>query len=274
MPAPRLAVQAAAFTALTALLALMVIDPGIDIAVSALFYDPAGSFVWREAGIPLFLHEAIQVFARVIGGALLIGWLFCLFRSWRNSRRNSRRSSGRSSERGSKPAAGNSLLGLHRRAWLFLLVSLIAGPGLLANTVFKDQWGRARPAHILEFGGQREHTPPLVLSDQCARNCSFVAGDPALGFWLTAFAFVVPLALSRAVLYGGLVAGALAGLLRIGMGGHFLSDVLYAGVFMILGIGAIHAFMFGWRTTAERWRSWLGLPVTAVLRPAVSGAHP
>jgi lipid A 4'-phosphatase len=249
-----------------ALLALMVIDPGIDIAVSSLFYDPAGSFIWREAGIPLFLHEAIQLFARLIGGTLLVGWLFCLFRSWRNSGRNSGRSA--------KPAAGNSLLGLPRRAWLFLLVSLIAGPGLLANTVFKDQWGRARPAHILEFGGQREHTPPLVLSDQCADNCSFVAGDPALGFWLTAFAFVVPLALSRAVLYGGLAAGALAGLLRIGMGGHFLSDVLYAGVFMILGVGAIHALMFGWRTTAERWRLWLGLPVPAVLRPAVSGARP
>jgi lipid A 4'-phosphatase len=244
------------------LLALMVVDPGIDTAVSSLFYDPTDSFIWREAGIPLFLHEAIQLFARLIGGGLLVGWLFCLFRS------------GRVSGRSSKPAAGESLLGLHRRAWLFLLVSLIAGPGLLANTVFKDQWGRARPAHILEFGGQREHTPPLVLSDQCEDNCSFVAGDPALGFWLTAFAFVVPLALSRAVLYGGLVAGALAGLLRIGMGGHFLSDVLYAGVFMILGVGAIHALMFGWRATAERWCFWLGLPAPAVLRPAVSGARP
>lgn len=250
----RPAVLSAALVALLALLALLVAEPGIDIAVSGLFYDPAYNFIWRTAEIPLLLHEAIQVFARVIGVALLIGWLACLFRSRRGS--------------------GGSLLGLRRRMWLFLLVSLIAAPGLLANTVFKDQWGRARPMHVHEFGGQREHTPPLVFSDQCADNCSFVAGDPALGFWLTAFAFAVPLAFSRAVLFGGLVAGALAGLLRIGMGSHFLSDVLYAGFFMILGVGAIHAVMFGWRATVDRWRFWLGLSAPVVLRPAASGARP
>lgn len=255
---PRWAILTVALMALLALLGVLVVDPGIDIAVSGLFFDPASNFIWRESGIALFLHEGIQIFARLIGGALLVGWLLCLFRSLR----------------GSGKGPGRRLLGLHRRLWLFLLVSLIAGPGLLANTVFKDQWGRARPMHVREFGGQQEHTPPLILSDQCADNCSFVAGDPALAFWLMAFAFVVPLTLSRMVLAGGLVAGLLTGLLRIGMGSHFLSDVLYAGVFMILCVSALHALMFGWRATAGRWRFWLGFPALPILHPAISGLRP
>ena len=35
--------------------------------------------------------------------------------------------------------------------WLFLAVCLGVGPGLVANLLLKDQWGRARPKHIAEF---------------------------------------------------------------------------------------------------------------------------
>ena len=109
--------------------------------------------------------------------------------------------------------------------------SMALGPGLLANTVFKDHWGRARPAQIEAFGGSHHFTPAPLPAAQCARNCSFVSGHAALGFSLVAFAFLLPPGRRR---HRGIAAalgfGALVGLVRIAQGGHFLSDVVYAGL--------------------------------------------
>ena len=44
----------------------------------------------------------------------------------------------------------------------FSIIGLIMGPiigsGLIANWYFKDQWGRARPIQVKEFGGEKEFT--------------------------------------------------------------------------------------------------------------------
>ncbi|HEV7368283.1 phosphatase PAP2 family protein [Arenibaculum sp.] len=223
--------------------AVLTLHPGIDIVVSDLFFEPENGFAWRSDGIANLVHEAIQVFARVIGVALLLGTLYTLIRS---------RQAGRKVE----------LLGLGVRKWVFLFLSLVIAPGLVANTLLKDNFGRARPFQVAEFGGPLVHSPPLVVTDQCEDNCSFVAGDPALGFWLHSFAYVVGRR-SRLVLAGGIAAGGLAGLLRIAMGAHFFSDVLFAGAFMLGTVALLHAVMFGRRATAARWRSWMGLPQPA-----------
>ncbi len=52
--------------------------------------------------------------------------------------------------------------------WLFLGICLGVGPGLIANLMLKDQWGRARPKHVVEFGGSKTFTPP-ILSRRSAR---------------------------------------------------------------------------------------------------------
>jgi lipid A 4'-phosphatase len=39
---------------------------------------------------------------------------------------------------------------------------------------------------------------------------------------------------SRKMIAGGIVLGSLAGLVRIAQGGHFLSDVIFAGILMAL----------------------------------------
>jgi hypothetical protein len=36
---------------------------------------------------------------------------------------------------------------------LFILLSVILGPGLLVNLVFKDHWGRPRPRQVVALGG-------------------------------------------------------------------------------------------------------------------------
>jgi lipid A 4'-phosphatase len=137
----------------------------------------------------------------------------------------------------------------HRRMramhWLYLVLCLGVGPGLVTNTLLKDQWGRARPAQIVEFGGSKTFTPPLLPADQCARNCSFVSGEAASMFAVFyAAALIVP-QWSLPTMIAGTMVGLAAGLVRVVQGGHFLSDVVFAGVFMAVTAAGLHRLMFG-----------------------------
>lgn len=139
--------------------------------------------------------------------------------------------------------------------WLFVLICLCVGPGLVANTLLKDQWGRARPREVAEFGGKRTFTPPLVPTNQCARNCSFVSGEASSAFVpFYAAALAVP-QWAAPLIAAGTLAGLGAGAIRISQGAHFLSDVIFSGVFMALTAVLVHQMMFAWS-----WpRSLLGL---------------
>ncbi|MCB1442380.1 MAG: phosphatase PAP2 family protein [Methyloceanibacter sp.] len=117
---------------------------------------------------------------------------------------------------------------------LFLVGSFIAGPGVLTNLVLKDNWGRPRPNQVEEFGGKAGFEPWWRPGGACERNCSFVSGEGSLAFWTVAPAMLAPpparpFAMGAAVLYGASVGG-----LRVAFGRHFLSDVLFAGVFTIV----------------------------------------
>ncbi|MEO0618187.1 MAG: phosphatase PAP2 family protein [Pseudomonadota bacterium] len=124
--------------------------------------------------------------------------------------------------------------------WLFLASAFVVGPGLVANTLMKDQFGRARPHHLAAFGGDKFFTAAFVPSDQCARNCSFVGGESSSAFMLFfALALAVPRR-RRALIQIGIAAGALIGSVRILQGAHFLSDIVVSGVLMWLVAVALH----------------------------------
>ena len=198
---------------LAAAAALFLLAPGVDLRVSGTFYVPGSGF--PLAGWPplRLLHHEIgwlaAGIAAVVAGAGL--WLFLFERPlWR----------------------------FDRKALVFLVAATVIGPGLLANTVLKDHWGRARPAQIEAFGGARHFTPALLPTRECARNCSFVSGDAALGFALLGFAFLLPAgAARRRGEAAALGVGAAIGLGRIAQGAHFLSDVVFAG-FLVYGVTA------------------------------------
>jgi lipid A 4'-phosphatase len=114
-----------------------------------------------------------------------------------------------------------------RLAIAYLLTALLIGPGLIVHPLLKEHWGRARPRNVVEFGGTAQFTPPLQPADECRRNCSFVSGHAAAGFYPMAGYWVTR---RRRWLVGGIALGSLAGYIRVAMGAHFLSDVLFAGV--------------------------------------------
>jgi lipid A 4'-phosphatase len=184
------------------LAALFLLFPAIDLAVSGLFFEPNSGFYWKKAAAAVWSYEGVKVFRDVLIWTLciLIALSLILFR------------------RGLAPL-------LPRACFLFLVLAL--GPGLVVNAVFKNQFGRARPDTVAEFGGSAPFTPPFVISQACDSNCSFVSGHASMGFYLLSFGFVDPRR-RRWWLAAGLLAGGFTGLMRMVQGAHFLSDVVFA----------------------------------------------
>lgn len=113
-----------------------------------------------------------------------------------------------------------------RRISIIILLSLAIGPGLLVNTVFKDNWGRPRPYQVLRGG--KTFFPVWKYNWGNKKDNSFPCGHASMGFFLG-----VPL-LARNKRRNGLIlsfaGGALVGTVRILQGGHFLSDVIFCAI--------------------------------------------
>ena len=134
------------------------------------------------------------------------------------------------------------------RAIVLMVTTLALGPGLVTNVILKDGWGRPRPIDVTEFGGTEHFRPWWDPRGDCDKNCSFVAGEPSGAFWTLAPAALTPLPW-RAVAYGAALAfGSVIGFGRIAAGGHFFSDVVFAGVFTFLIIWIMHGVLYRWRT--------------------------
>jgi len=212
--------------------ALLVTFPEIDLWIAQATFTPGAGFVGARLG----WFGPIRVgFIAFYFTCLVLSILFC----WQASRRRQRRF-------------------LTAKQWFFIVACLSVGPGLLANVGFKDQWGRARPKHIVAFGGSKQFTPALLPTNQCKRNCSFVSGEASSVFApFFAAAAVVP-QYAATLIIAGSVAGLSAGLVRVLQGAHFLSDVLFAGLFMGLTVMALQRLLFGaagaWlRQHTRRW---------------------
>ena len=135
------------------------------------------------------------------------------------------------------------------RAILFLIATVALGPGLLVNVVLKDHWGRPRPIDVAQFGGAEHFVAWWDPRGDCPNNCAFVSGDVAGAFWTIAPAALAPPAW-RALAYGAALAlGAGMAAVRLMAGGHFVSDVFFAGVFTFLIIWIVHGLIYRWPRT-------------------------
>lgn len=218
------------FLAAVCALALAVaIHPHFDLSFSRLFYIGPSDFLLRGRPLGRFFNDLVRDSTVVLAIGLLAGFAVAI-------------------------AFKRKVLWLSATQYLFLILCLAIGPGLVANGILKEHWGRARPRNVAEFGGHRQFTPALQPADQCAHNCSFVSGDASQGFFYTAFAFVVPRRRRKPVMAAGLAIGALVGLERIMQGAHFLSDVLFAGIVTVAVIYAMRWLVLdgGWRRLVPR----------------------
>jgi len=191
---------------------------GADLAVQALFYEQGGGWFMgdREPWAFLYHFGNVPAFAlAAAGGAVFVLGFF------------------------------NERLRRDRTAALFVVALLALGPGLVVNTVFKDNWGRPRPADIVQFGGTEAYRPAWSPGEP-GKGRSFPSGHAAVGFFLMAPYFVLRRRApgwARKALAAGIVYGMLMGLARMIQGGHFLTDVLWSGVMVYLsGVLLYHLF--------------------------------
>jgi lipid A 4'-phosphatase len=109
----------------------------------------------------------------------------------------------------------------------FFLVAGILSPGAVVNLGFKDNWLRARPYQVENFGGAAKFSRAGVMTDQCDANCSFVSGHVACGVFLASLG-LVHRRRQRLWTAVGVASGLVIGFARMADVAHWLSDVLWA----------------------------------------------
>lgn len=189
--------------------------PGLDLLVSARYYDPDQGFFKRDNPVVLALYDWTPWIGRGLVLALaLYALLAPLVARYFDAQHQ------------------HSLARRARGSWRHLATVAVCcgllGPGLLIEGVFKNHMGRPRPVQVLEFGGTDAYHGPFVPGPTPERNRSFVSSHAAAGFWLMSLGLTCGPLWRRRWLLIGLVTGGIVGLGRILQGGHFLSDILFA----------------------------------------------
>lgn len=189
--------------------------PHVDLRFAALFYG--GGFQMATQGWPTLVHASVTWFL-VASLASVIG--ICLFNR----------------------LAGRNLFGIDGRKLVYLLLVLALGAGLIVNGIFKDNFGRARPRDVAEFGGTMDFTPAFIITSECDRNCSFSSGDAAGAFF--GLAFVLISRRKRLAAVAGIGYGVLVSAARMASGAHWLSDNVVSFFVMLIVADALYYQMF------------------------------
>jgi membrane-associated PAP2 superfamily phosphatase len=217
---------AAAFVLTLVLSAYFVLLPGVDLAVSDLFHDPALGFVAMTDPLLKTLRKS----STWVMGLMLLGLVVVAIRGWWTGWREARKA-------------------------LFLISGLALASGLVVNGLFKSLWGRARPIQIEAFGGEAQFTSAWTMTDQCASNCSFVSGEASSAAWIAAVAVVMTPQAWRPVLIPAAFAYAAAlSFNRLLFGGHFLSDIVLSWAITALVLCLLHRLMLHCPVAARRAR--------------------
>jgi len=126
---------------------------------------------------------------------------------------------------------------------LYLIGSFLIGPGVAANLVLKENWGRPRPNGVQQFAWTADFQPWWRPSDASKRNCSFVSGEASEAFWTVAPATLAPPQLRPFALVGAVIFGTAVGSLRVVFGRHFVSDIVFAGLITIVVVFALYRLL-------------------------------
>jgi lipid A 4'-phosphatase len=196
--------------------------PELDLTISRLFVEPGNGFALQSHGLWNLVRDGIMVVVGAMVGIPVGAVVAHLIR----------------------PRARLAVPG---RAVVFLLATVLLAPLLTVNVILKDNWGRPRPRDVAAFGGPERFVAWWDVRGTCHSNCSFVAGEASGAFWTIAPAALAPPPW-RPLAYAATIAfGALAGTLRMAFGGHFFSDVVFAGVITFLTIWLVHGVIYRWR---------------------------
>jgi lipid A 4'-phosphatase len=216
--------------------AIFTLWPTFDIAVSQLFYTPGAGFRAAQDPVQISARYAVWSASEAVFVLSAVIWVILALRGHVRT----------------APA----------RALAFVVLLYAAGPLLLVNGMLKRYWGRARPADITEFGGAHHFSPALSLSDQCSANCSFVSGEAAAAVALSIAVIALVETLSQGRLRTllrlfsalSVVVAIGASAMRVLAGRHFLSDTIFAAVFVAAIALVLHRWLLSGSALARRRR--------------------
>ena len=189
---------------LLASLTALIAASGADLSLESRFYVPGSGWVYADATPWRSLYRFGVFPAFAIG----VGSLWVIVAGFFSARAR-----------------------LYRKCAAFFLLLLLLGPGLLVNSVLKDHWGRPRPRQMQVFGGDRQFHQVWERGEG-GKGMSFPSGHASAAFYLIAPYFVLRRRSRKWAgisLAAGLGYGVLMGIARMAQGGHFPSDVVWAG---------------------------------------------
>ncbi|MEQ8964494.1 MAG: phosphatase PAP2 family protein [Azospirillaceae bacterium] len=213
--------------------AVFLIAPEIDLWLSGLFHTAEERF-WFRTSTTGAIYDDIRNWVLMAPPVAYIAWRLVLDR---------------------RPVAR---LTTALRETAFVLLALLVSNGLVVNAIFKEQWGRARPHQTEPFGGADPFVPPLVPSDACASNCSFVGGDMGFAFGMIALVLLARRA-RKAWLVVAMIFGLVISAFRVIAGAHFTSDGVFALLFTALVTIALFKLLLEPGPAAVARRRRLGL---------------
>jgi len=152
------------------------------------------------------------------------------------------------------------------RPGLYVLLVLAVGCGGITNLLLKERWDRPRPRDTVGFGGVQTYQGPWAMGEMPGRGKSFPCGHatvPAIGFALWLLWRRRRPALARWSLAGGAVLVAWVSAARLLAQAHWLSDVLWAVVLMIVVAVALRRLVLAQGANRAEGRPRLRWPVLA-----------
>jgi lipid A 4'-phosphatase len=204
--------------------AIFLAYPEIDLQVSQHFYNKEQGFFLKDHAVIRFIYDLIPLLVMTLVGSMA---LFAIAIKLR-------------------PRVAflcNSKTYPTYRHMLFILSVLVLVPGVLVHYGAKPVFERPRPREITEFGGVKTYTAPFAISNQDGK--SFISGHAATGFFFTCLALLFKSTRNRITAYIiGVSFGCIVGFGRIAQGGHFLSDVLFAGLVTLFVMHLMYWLLF------------------------------
>lgn len=201
------------------------IFPGLDISISAPFYDPVKKdFLLHWSPTLMFLRDAAMWIVTALAAPAFIALVVKILHP-------------------------RSRLLIAGRAMVFLIATIAIAPGLVTNVLLKDNWPRSRPVDVPQFNGQEPFTAWWDPRGICHNNCSFIGGESSGAFWTLAPAALTPPSWRPLAYAAALLFGAGVGMLRVSFGAHFFTDIVFSGIFTYLIIWCAHGLIYRWRPT-------------------------
>ena len=188
--------------------------PGVDIQISRIFFD--NGFNLKDQWWQTLLREGLVHFLWLSMASVVAVYVL-------------------------SKLSKRSVCTVNGKKVCYLFLVLLLGAGLIVNVILKDNFGRARPRDIEEFGGSKHFTPAFVVSDECDRNCSFSSGEGAGAFFSLALACA--LSRRRAIFLAAVGFGSLVSFSRIASGAHFFSDTIVSFFVMLIITDVLYHYM-------------------------------